>query len=85
MGWRRVLRDLWEVKRTLIVIVVPLILLPLPLLVDSSVSIFKSLTRYDEHILSPLLTSSKLLLSIPSENYISFYKRPKIVVFGFFY
>ncbi|XP_063401360.1 Na(+)/citrate cotransporter-like [Mytilus trossulus] len=36
MGWRRVLRDLWEVKRTLIVIVVPLILLPLPLLVDSS-------------------------------------------------
>ncbi|CAC5416112.1 SLC13A2_3_5 [Mytilus coruscus] len=36
MGCGRVLRDLWEVKRTLIVIVVPLLLLPLPLLVDSS-------------------------------------------------
>ncbi|XP_052067272.1 Na(+)/citrate cotransporter-like [Mytilus californianus] len=36
MGCTRVLRDLWEVKRTLIVIVVPLLLLPLPLLVDSS-------------------------------------------------
>ena len=35
-GW---IRDLWEIKRTLIVIAVPILLLPLPLTVDSSVSI----------------------------------------------